>query len=247
MLLSIDVESHAYQYGQYTGYAIVGALGLLFLWKATGEWRGVVDQQPPRSPEDATRIAGLRRRRTNIVLAVMGALAAVGTTAIGVKASGNDFRDAAASSGPTDRTVVAPASVGDYHLLVGENAAQLEARMANDASHRSWFYANSPDDTHPQVVLTAATNEWSPELAHEKATHSSSWALQNFFAGARIDRPQAVDPGPLGGQMQCGGKGANTICAWDDASTSGALVLLGITDIHDAADLAVKFRNAAEH
>ncbi|KQV12027.1 MULTISPECIES: hypothetical protein [unclassified Kitasatospora] len=75
------------------------------------------------------------------------------------------------------------------------------------------------------------------------------WLFLNFFAGAKVDNPVAVDAGPLGGQMRCGTSTVNggVICHWEDAGTFGTVIAGGVTDVRQAGDLALKFRNTAEH
>ncbi|MDH6145349.1 hypothetical protein P3T35_007404 [Kitasatospora sp. GP30] len=49
--------------------------------------------------------------------------------------------------------------------------------------------------------------------------------------------------------MQCGAQTSSgaTECRRGDASTNGAVMLSGVTDIHQAGAIALQFRNAAEH
>ncbi|MFD4532117.1 hypothetical protein ACFWNL_14785 [Kitasatospora sp. NPDC058397] len=176
-------------------------------------------------------------------------LVGAGVIAVVVEVGSDSSYGPAARSGPAGRTIDAPATVAGYHLITGEAAVGLSARVPGATPERYWFYTDTPDGTRPSLVFNASTTQWDPKLARENATHSLSWGLTNFFAGAKIEDPQDVDAGPLGGAMQCGhqiGRGA-VVCRWGDASTVGSVAVLGITDIHQAGAIALQFRSAAEH
>ncbi|MET8630140.1 hypothetical protein ABZW30_41585 [Kitasatospora sp. NPDC004669] len=188
------------------------------------------------------------RRRTVSVLATLLVAGAV-LTAVVVQVGSDPSFGPAAESGPVGRTVDPPATVAGYHQITGEAAESLSARLPGTTPERVWFYSATPDDTRPGLIFSASTAQWSPRLAEEIRTHSLSWGLVNFFAGAKIDDPEDVDAGPLGGAMQCGsqpGKSA-VVCRWGDASTVGSVAVFGTTDIRRAGAIAVQFRNAAEH
>ncbi|WBP90576.1 hypothetical protein [Kitasatospora cathayae] len=253
MILAVDVHSHAYQIGQYSAeWGIPALIVVVLAWSSTRTWRNPV----AHGLEEAPRVAALRRRRgyVSILATVLaaGAVVAAVLVEVGTDPDYGPVAESApvAESTPAGRTVEAPEAAAGYHLITGEAAAALAARMPSASPEHYWFYSATPGGTRPTLMLSASTAEWNPKLAKENAAHSAAWGLRNFFAGARIDDPQDVDAGPLGGAMQCGyrgGKAPAMICRWNDASTSGAVAVFDMTDVHQAAAIALQFRNAAEH
>ncbi|MGA5818328.1 hypothetical protein ACPC54_10765 [Kitasatospora sp. NPDC094028] len=246
MILAVDTHSHAFQLGQSIGIWGISALIVVILaWIATRTWRNPV----ARTLEEAPRVAALRRKRRAISVLATLLVAGAAVAAVVVDMGSDPSYGPAAESGPADRTIDAPEAVAGYRLITGDAAARLTARMPSGAPEHYWFYSATPDGTRPSLMFSASTAQWNPELARENATHSLSWGLNNYFAGAKVDDPQDVDAGPLGGAMQCGMQAANgaAVCRWIDASTAGAVAVFGSTDIHQAGAIALQFRNAAEH
>jgi hypothetical protein len=246
MFLAIDTHSDAYLAGQLVATGTIGLVAGLLVWIGTRSWRNPV----AHTMEDAPRIAVLRGRRRAVVLVGILALTAAAVTVTAVDAQSGAPYGPAAQSGPTGRTVDAPAEVAGYQLITGDAAAQLAAKVKASTDHY-WFYSATPGGTRPNVILAATVVASNPQLAQENAEHSLSWGLLNFFAGAKIDNPQDADPGPLGGVMQCGVRsssiGGGAVCRWADASTTGSVMVPAGTDLHQVAALALQFRNAAEH
>ncbi|MER7845067.1 hypothetical protein ABTZ03_14120 [Kitasatospora sp. NPDC096077] len=247
MILAVDVHSHAYQLGQYVAeWGIPALIVVVIGWSLTRSWRNPV----ARTLEEAPRVSALHRRRTTLSVLATVLVACALVTALAVEVGTDSDYGPAGASGPTGRTVDAPETVAGYHLITGADADALAARMPGSTPERYWFYGDSPDADRPSVLLTASTAQWDPKLAHEMATHSLSWGLYNFFAGARIEDARTVDAGPLGGEMQCGtrtGKVTAVLCRWGDASTVGTVAVYDTTDIDRAGAIAVRFRTETEH
>ena len=69
------------------------------------------------------------------------------------------------------------------------------------------------------------------------------------MAGAQVADPQVVDPGPAGGQTQCGQDTNEMLCTWTDSATTGSVVasLTSSLSIEQLASLTLAFRVDAEH
>ncbi|MER7582265.1 hypothetical protein [Kitasatospora sp. NPDC097691] len=243
MFLAIDTHSDAYLDGQLVGAGTVGLVAGLLVWTLTRSWRNPV----ARTMEDAPRVAALRARRRAVVSVGILLFVAAAVAVPAVSATSGAPYGPAARSGPTGRTVEGPATVAGYQLITGDAADQLSARVRGSAEHY-WFYSATADGTRPDVVLAVSTTAWDPRFAQENAAHSLSWGLANYFAGAKVDDPEDVDPGPLGGVMQCGRQSSTgiVVCRWADASTAGSVMAPAVKDLHQAAVLALQVRTAAE-
>ncbi|WP_431676505.1 hypothetical protein [Kitasatospora sp. KL5] len=245
MLLAIDTHSTAYLQGRVFGLAVVLAVGVILVWVFTRKWRNPV----ARMPEDLPRVTALRKKRQALLALAMVLVCALYATKFVLDLRNEDPYGAAAETGPTNRTVDAPDAVAGYHLITDEAAARFAAEKSSATSERFWLYSTTPGGTQPSVMFTASTAAWDPRGAAERSEHSLEWLLVNFFAGAKVEDAQDVDPGPLGGLMRCGHikSGNLVICRWQDASTGGTVATSDTTDIRQASTLALQFRNAAEH
>ncbi len=249
MMLALDIDTHssAYQSGQILGGALAMSVPVVLVWVLTRRWRNPVAQ----IPEDLPRVTALRKkRRIFLVLALLAACALYTTKVVLDFHNDHSPYGPAAETRPLNRTVEAPDTVAPYHLVTGDAPAQLTAKAnAGAQPGRFWFYSLTPWGIRPNVVLSVTTSRENPREAAETAAHSMDWLFLNFFAGAKVDDPQDVDAGPLGGLMRCGATKANgtVMCHWEDAATAGTLVAGGVTDIRQAGAITLRFRNAVEH
>ncbi|GAA4837158.1 hypothetical protein [Kitasatospora terrestris] len=245
MLLTIDTHSTAYLNGRIVGQIIVLAAGIALAWVLTRKWRNPVALMPA----DLPRVTVARKRRRLLLVLITAAACALSATELILDLRRESPYGAAASTGPTDRTVDAPDTVAGYHLITGEAAARLIAKRPARTGEHLWYYSTTPGATEPNLIFTASTNAWDPAGAAEKAKHSLDQLFTDFFAGAKVEDAEDVDPGPLGGLMRCGHSqnGNFVICRWEDAGAAGTVVAADATGIQEAGALALQFRNAAEH
>ena len=101
-------------------------------------------------------------------------------------------------------------------------------------------------------VVFLVAYEPGPDLRTELEADPEQGAV-NFLAGStRVDSPEPVDPGPLGGGVACTDEadvpGGGLVCAWVASDVSGQLTLLvpGLT-VDDAAPLVQEFREGVLH
>ncbi|MEU5438943.1 hypothetical protein AB0G73_37215 [Streptomyces sp. NPDC020719] len=252
-LLSVDDTSKSYAAGQVMGVVLVTVAVMFLVWRLSASWRGG-DARTGVEAEPGVR----GRRRRTVVVAVLLAIAVVG----GVTAA-SDYRPearaaqtrsavttAAGEGASAPRTVTAPQEAAGYRLLSGDEAERAAAGQDKPPAGKRWYYGKG-SDAAVHAVLFADTVEWDAGLGAEKRKYSITQEFRNFFAGARVRGVASFDAGPLGGRLSCGYRdgltGEIVICAWSDAATFGALTLMDVTELPEAAQKAAALRAAAEH
>ncbi|MBT2482389.1 hypothetical protein [Streptomyces sp. ISL-94] len=256
IVASVDTTSQSFALGQVTGVLLVALVGIVLLWRLTGSWRS---PSTPAGGDPALTLREERKRRLLIVGVTV--LIAVGA---GVKAAASynpeprasETRAAAPAFGAaeagTARTVVLPDSFEDFRLLTGEAAERVETEVLAGRKlpegTKTGYYDEDGDENIDLVVLVRSA-EWDPKVREEKATKSISQEFRNFFTAAKARDATRFAPGPYGGGISCGFAdyfgGTQTVCAWSDATTFGAVRLVRETNLADAAQTTLTLRNAA--
>ncbi|MFI1170106.1 hypothetical protein [Streptomyces melanogenes] len=253
-LLSVDDTSKSYAAGQVMGVVLVTVAVMFLVWRLSASWRG----GGARTGVEGESGVRVRRRRTTVV-AVLVAIAAVGSVTAAVNYHPEERAaqtrsgvtpSAPEESAPAPRTVTGPQEVAGYRLLSGDEAQRAGAGQGKLPAGKRWYYGKGAD-VSVHAVLFADTVEWDPGLGAEKRKYSITQEFRNFFAGARVRDVASFDAGPLGGRLSCGYRDGRTggivICAWSDAATLGSLTLTDVTELPEAAQKAAAFRAAAEH
>ena len=144
-----------------------------------------------------------------------------------------------------DHSLAAPTQTGGYTQITGALADRVSSSIStslgdkyNKNDVRVAVYGKSGSSTPEFIFLGVHTGQ----LASRKPIDT----IGTFMKGATVNDASAVDPGPLGGKMSCGTSAdSQTICAWVDHNTLGALVYVDLTGSAAAAE-SLSFRNDAE-
>jgi hypothetical protein len=145
----------------------------------------------------------------------------------------------------SNHTLSAPTRSGTYTKQTGA----LADRVSNSASTslqgkfsqsalRIGVYAPGGSSAPEFVFLGVQSGQLSDKSPKE--------TIGSFMTGAKVSNPSTVDPGPLGGKMECGSSTDGEVtCAWVDHNTLGALVFVTLKG-SSAEDVARTFRGDAE-
>lgn len=240
MHLAVDPHSDAYQFGSQLGQLLMPAIGVTILWITTRKWRNPY----ANGPEDHATVMKLRSRRNlQVVLISIGIIAAglalpALRSALQPRATGATTGD---GSPTTVRTMQMPPTIATYNLVTGDAAAAMAKTMGGPSDRDTWFYAKTQGSDTPAAVL-------STQAAPQSAPALITRFLDGFFTSDLTDI-QAVDAGPLGGEMRCGTiiKYKRNVCAWADSSMNGYVMFTEPMTVKQAADLTLQVRNAGEH
>jgi len=162
------------------------------------------------------------------------------------------------STAPTTATttvgpIAAPESIGEYRLVTGALADQIQQAIQAELTSGSVeaailsnatiaVYTNT--GSAPPLILLALPRDHVnslPQVAGLSDTEIASSLMEGF-----LGKTTAAPPGPHGGALQCGDGSADTGpgCGWSDAKTIGMLVSTAPGAIaHDMADLANQVRD----
>lgn len=256
--LSVDTTSQSYAAGQVAGVLAVALIAIVALWKLTSSWRA--PSTPPGGDPAATARVESKRRVlvigvTVLIAAAAGVKATISynpepraseTTATGPVSEGRG------SAADAPRTIALPDSFADFRLLTGAAAERTEAevmagRKLPEGAKVGYYDKGGDENLELFVVVRSA--EWDPKVYDEKATESISQEFRNFFAAAKAHDVTRFDAGPYGGGLSCGLAtgldGDQSVCAWSDATTFGAVRLVRETRLPNAAQTTLTLRNAA--
>ncbi|MFF5449504.1 hypothetical protein [Streptomyces sp. NPDC012888] len=251
---AIDPTSHAYALGHASGTILITLAAVALLWRLTRTYRRATASQ---APLPAAQLPALRQRRRVRVL-VAAALITAGGTAKAVAdydpASRKAGTAAEAGTGTTAevpaRTIAAPAQVGRYRLLTGEQAAPYEAQMAGSPVKGDYWVFDADGDATPDGVLSILSVEKSPKLTAEKKRDSTAQQFRNLFAGAKASDVEWFPAGPLGGGLGCGHTDTpapgTIVCGWIDDYTTGTFLAADATDLKEMAEVTLALRNASD-
>ena len=145
----------------------------------------------------------------------------------------------------SNHTLSAPARSGTYTKQTGALADRVSSSAGtslqgkfSQSELRVGVYSPS-GSTAPEFVFLGVQ---SGQLSDK----SPSATIGSFMTGAKVSDPSTVDPGPLGGKMECGSATTGEVtCAWADHNTLGALVFVTLKG-SDAENVARTFRGDAE-
>lgn len=176
------------------------------------------------------------RRFWPVIAGVVGLLLVLGIVSAVITSTKN--------SG-SNHTLSAPARSGGYIKQSGALADRVSASAISSMQGkfsqqdlRTGLYATSGSTT-PEFVFLGVQ---SAQLSDKSATVT----MGSFMSGAKVSNPSTVDPGPLGGKMECGSSAVGqTTCAWVDHNTLGALVFVTLRGA-EAEGVARTFRGDAE-
>jgi hypothetical protein len=145
----------------------------------------------------------------------------------------------------SNHTLSAPAQSGSYTKQTGALADRVSSSAST--SLQGQFGQNDL-----RIGVYAPSGASLPEFVFlgvqsgRLADKSPDATIDSFMTGAKVSDPSSVDPGPLGGKMQCGSSTAGEVtCAWADHNTLGALVFVTLKG-STAEDVARTFRSDAE-
>ncbi len=204
---------------------------------------GVGTAQVRRPPPAPTR------RLLGVVLAAVGA-AAVALALLGVDRM----------TSPSLRRLSLPLSVAEFRLQHALTPAQVDA-LASGGSFAGFGTAQlksaqvgvygEANSVEPKLVLVGLSARADADVRARLASADATDVVDDVVASLGAYPAAPVDPGRLGGAVECGSVSANGASAslgvWADRSTLGILELLETRSANSTADLTRLFRSASEH
>jgi hypothetical protein len=219
-----------------------------------GGWPGV--QEPPPRRRPAAWIW--------VLIAVVAVAAVVIAVAVVAGGDSKKTQDAADTAG---RTLSLPSAVGGYQRipvdprqLVEQFRDQLAALGDPNLVNKALVGVYGKGSSAQLVFFGLAVKDV-PKLQDQIDNDGVEAAVKQFAggissgvqgAGGKVTSPiRSVDPGKLGGTMQCGQVEVLTraagVCAWGDRSAFSFNLLLNPTDTATTAEIVRQLRAAAEH
>jgi len=240
-VLPWEAEDFATSFGYNTGSLLLpfAAAGVLLRGRAWPQWAALAG------------VVAVFLVVLFLVSAVRGASDDVRRRAAGdLEATPEPTAEASSGAGVP---VHAPRSIGEWRKQTDRESRRIVAQTRDRltaAPERS--VAGVPAlgiyGSERGVVFLVAY-EPGPDLRTELEADPEQGAV-NFLAGStRVDAPEPVDAGPLGGGVACTDEadvpGGGLVCAWAASDVSGQLTLQvpGLT-VDDAAPLVQQFREA---
>ncbi|MFJ1756421.1 hypothetical protein [Kitasatospora sp. NPDC088134] len=237
MSMTLTTASGAYQAGRSFWMLLEVVAGVAVGWAVTRRWRNPTAAMPA----DLPRVNALRARRR--LLSIGATVAAVALFGGWYAVLGGGLRHPTAT-GPAYRTFQPPEAVGDYHLMKGAAAAELQARLApgGDPHEEHWFYSSAAEPERVTLMLSA-----NADYSHPERNPASKEWLEDYGGAAGMRDGTPFDAGPLGGTLRCGHLGTTgTLCRWADRNVRAGVMLADGGDLAEAAALTLRFRTAGE-
>jgi len=190
---------------------------------------------------------------THRLLAVL--LAALGAAAVASALLGVDRM-----TRPTFRRLSLPVSVAEFRLQHALSPAQVDA-LASGGSFAGFGAAQlrsaqvgvygEAGSVEPTLVLVGLSARADADVRARLASADAADVVDDVVASLGAYPATPVDPGRLGGAVECGSMSTNgrsaSLGVWADRSTLGILELLETRSPESTADLTRRFRAASEH
>ncbi len=216
---------------------------------------------PPMQPVAGQPPLRRKKTRTTVIAALAAAIVVAGGIVAAVLATGHSNTAGSANAGSsTSRStnsgmLVAPDTVGPYHVASNSAISRMEGAMrgmapgmsgsAADFVNHATITVYSEQGDSPSLIFVGTTRDEAAALGG--AGVSDQELVDDLFSGA-LSHSQPYDSGSRGGALDCGGAafGAaqETMCAWSDVHTIGVLVSVNPAKApQQLADTANQFRD----